>query len=196
MKRTSNKRRALSRLRGFSRHEDGATAIEFAILAIPFFMLLFGIIEVAIIFFIGSNVKNATFEASRRIRTGEFNAANQSSLANAAILEAQFEDDICQGMIPGGSTAKINTCKNRLSVEVKVLSNFSSATAFAPPPVIDPLDPPLPNFTLSFGGATVLVKSTYKFPLAIPSEISRLSNVDGENARNIKSITAFRSEPY
>ncbi len=192
MKRTSNKRLTKNRLRGFLRRDDGATAIEFAILAMPFFMLLFGIIEISIIFFTGSNVKNATLEASRRIRTGEFN----TTYAASTDLEADFKNLLCREMTAAGNTTALNTCLGRLSVKVKTLSDFSSATAFAVPPVIDPLAPPPPNFEISSGGDTVIVTSTYKYPLTIPSEISRLSNIDGENSRNITSVTAFRNEPF
>jgi Flp pilus assembly protein TadG len=174
-----------SRMATFWRREDGATAIEFSILALPFFALLFGIIELAIVFFVGSNVKNATFEASRRIRTGEFIGG-----------EPELETAICAQMNPGGTSAQMDTCRIRLSIKVKTLSDFSTATAFAPMPVIDPMAPVPPNYTASTGGDTVIVTATYRYPLAVPGELSRLSNVDGENSRDIKAITAFRNEPF
>jgi len=40
------------KLRGYLANRDGASAIEFAILFLPFIMLVFAILELAIVFFI------------------------------------------------------------------------------------------------------------------------------------------------
>ena len=78
-------KRALNQVRRFRTDKDGATAIEFAFLAIPFFMLLFAILELAIIFFISSTLSHAVGEAGRLIRVGNFQSCGQ----------AAFKTEVC-----------------------------------------------------------------------------------------------------
>jgi len=58
-------RRSLQRLIiGFGRKSDGAAAVEFALVVVPFFALMFAIIELALVFWAGQVLETAT-----RIRT-------------------------------------------------------------------------------------------------------------------------------
>ncbi len=185
----------------FYRREDGATAVEFAILAMPFFLLLFGILELAVVFFIQSNVQNATFEASRRVRTGEFQGT-----------ENQLKNLICRQMRPGIAGTSLTECRKKLDVKVRKMGDFSKSTRFAPaPPPPDPTAPPVPNIQETKGGDTVLVEVVYDHVLALPGTFTRLSNTNkvkdagndadgnkkpGQNIREIKIVTAFRNEPF
>ena len=179
-------KRNASFTRKFQRDEDGVVAVEFAIVAVPFMMLLFGIIELAVIFFMGSSLQSATFEASRLIRTGQFTSGD----------EAQFKTEVCTNM-KGGNTAAIAACESNLEVTVLLLSDFSSSTSFGGGATVptDSSGDPI-NYTASAGGDTVIVTATFKHVLSLPGSFTQLANVDGENARNIVSVTAFRNEPF
>ena len=61
-----------SLIRRFIKAKDGVAAVEFALIAAPFFMLLFAILEVAMIFFSSLVLENGVINAARTIRTGEF----------------------------------------------------------------------------------------------------------------------------
>lgn len=52
------------------RDTEGSTLVEFAILIPAFFMMLVGILEVAMVIFIGSSIENAIMQASRFGITG------------------------------------------------------------------------------------------------------------------------------
>jgi Flp pilus assembly protein TadG len=52
------------------RDRSGSAAVEFAMIAAPFFLLLFAMIEVAAVFFTGTVLENAVLETARQIRTG------------------------------------------------------------------------------------------------------------------------------
>lgn len=58
-------------LRRFRRDCRGVTAIEFAIVAAPFFMLTFAIAGIGMHFFISGTLEKGVEAAARRIRTGE-----------------------------------------------------------------------------------------------------------------------------
>jgi Flp pilus assembly protein TadG len=59
----------------FTRSRDGAAAIEFALLAIPYFLIVFAILETFIAYTGEQLVANAVDTMSRKIRTGNIVAA-------------------------------------------------------------------------------------------------------------------------
>jgi len=79
------------RLRGFLRDQDGVTAVEFALIATPFFTLLIGTMEVALMFFNASVLETSTMSASRFIRTG--------AVADFNDARSEFERRVCDGLI-------------------------------------------------------------------------------------------------
>jgi hypothetical protein len=56
----------VGRRRGLARREDGAAAVEFAIVATLFFMLVFGIIDFGFAFHSWNNTSNAAREGARK----------------------------------------------------------------------------------------------------------------------------------
>lgn len=178
--------------RGY-RNDDGAVAIEFAIIALPFFALLFAIIELAIIFFLNSSLESSTFEAARKIRTGTFCGD-----------EDTFKLEVCRGMNPGVPDSDLNVCTQRTEVRIRPMgSGFNSSVDlnWNPPPEPSPpppgYTPPPPNYTATDGGETVLAAVRYTHPLTIPGTLTRLANAnDGSNAREIFAVSAFRNEPF
>ena len=58
-------------LRRFARADRGATAVEFAMIALPFLALIFSVFELGMIFIGSSAVEAATVSAARQIRTGQ-----------------------------------------------------------------------------------------------------------------------------
>ena len=52
------------------------TAIEFGILAIPFFVMIYAILETAMLFFASQVLDSAIEDASRRVRTGQAQASS------------------------------------------------------------------------------------------------------------------------
>jgi len=119
------KHQFLNRFFRYKDAKDGATAIEFALLALPFFALLFAILELAIIFFISSTMTHAVSEAGRKIRTGNFQNCSQD----------QFKALVCAEMVGLGN------CEERLRLDVVTNSNFSSVS-LPPPPAPPPTPPP------------------------------------------------------
>lgn len=178
------------------KEEDGATAIEFAMLGLPFLALLFGIIELALIFFISSTTQHALETAARQIRTGEFQ--------NSGGTAAAFKTKICTAM------AGLGSCSNlRIDVVTSNTGRFSDLVLAASPPATDPNEteeekeeresnpPVLPadSYAQTAGGDVVIVRVQYKHTLIIPTAITRLANASG-NTHIITHTTAFRNEPF
>src|SRR5262245_49272866 len=90
---------------GLVHREDGAAAIEFALIAAPFLALLFAIMETALIFFSGQALETAVADSARLIMTGQAQTAGYS--------KQQFKDAVC---------AKIYglfDCQNGIYVDVQ-----------------------------------------------------------------------------
>lgn len=172
--------RVAARSRAFVGDRKGATAVEFALIAAPFFLLIFAILEIALIFFASAIIENAVAEAARDIRTGE--------LQNAGEGEEEFRAAVC---------AQIQTVADcgRLRIDVRTFENFAS-TQFNPP-VTDDGDLDDSGFAFDPGIAQdiVVVRVFYDWPLLGPGMINGLANMPG-NRRLISAATAFRNEPY
>lgn len=189
LKKSVKKRsKILGRLR---KSKDGATAIEFAILGIPFAALLFGIVEISVLFFMTSTVEHAVSTVSRKIRTGEFQASDDT--------EAGFKTAVCTAMVGVGNC-------NRLRVDVVTASTgkFTDLVLPQSPPVCAPNDqackdnpPAMPadNYNSSGSGDVVIVRVQYVHQLAVPSALTGLANSSG-NTNVISVATAFRNEPF
>lgn len=113
-------RRALGRglLRAFLGERKGSTAIEFTILAIPFSLLVFAILESCIAFGAQQLLTNATDDLARQIRTGQI---KQSEVKADPSL---VRDRICKSI----SILVAETCPG-LSVDLRAFDTFEEAAA-------------------------------------------------------------------
>jgi len=174
------RRRARSAAARFASDRSGAAALEFALVATPFFMLLFGILEIALIFFASAVIEDGVAEAAREIRTGAVQTTGQS--------EEDFRAMICQ---------RINTVADcgRLRVDVRTFDDFASTDFAAPRDDEGDLDDSGFTFDPGTAGEVVVVRVFYDWPLLGPGMINGMSNLPG-NRRLISAATAFRNEPF
>jgi Flp pilus assembly protein TadG len=168
---------AAARLLG--RH-DGAAAVEFGLVAAPFFALLFAIMETAIVFFAGQALETAVADSARLILTGQ--AQTQSFDANA------FKNAVCSKIYA------IFDCQNGIYVDVRTFSSFSSVTMPSP---VDSKGNFNNNFTYQPGGPgdIVVVRLFYQYPVYVSLLGFNLSNMSG-GKRLLAATAAFRNEPY
>ncbi|MGB6085644.1 TadE/TadG family type IV pilus assembly protein [Parvibaculum sp.] len=166
-------------VRCFRRSQGGSVAVEFGLLAIPFFALLFALIENSVIYFSTANLDNVVADAGRLIRTGQA----QSS----GMTEGEFKDLICKEMV------LISNCKSKLHVDVRKYSNFGNVQ---PPALVDKDGKLVTNTVFQPGaaGEIVLVRAYFSWGVMTPSFIG-LSNLEG-GGRLIAASAAFRNEPF
>ncbi|HEY3531056.1 MAG TPA: TadE/TadG family type IV pilus assembly protein [Nocardioides sp.] len=70
------------------RDEGGAAAVEFALVMIPFFVLIFGLIEYGWYFYVGQNTSGAASTVARKLEVGDCWGSGQA-LAYAQAQSAQ-----------------------------------------------------------------------------------------------------------
>ena len=173
--------RLKARLVRFAEDRRGAAAVEFAMIAAPFFFLIFGLLEVCLIFIMSTVMEHAVTEASRPLRTGE---AQQ-----AAMTEEQFRQAVCAEFFD------LLNCDARLSIDVRTVSNFGAT------PMGSQLDADgnLENsdFVFQPGGPNeiVAVRVFYEWDLITPFLSKPLQNMAG-NKHLLETSAVFRNEPF
>lgn len=183
--------RLLSRdLRGrrlFSRDENGAVLIEFALLAIPFFALIYAILETSIVFLAGQILDSAVHDASRKIRTGQ---------PESETVEL-FRADICNRLYG------LFDC-SKLKIRVEEVVNFSSV-AIVTNPVDEECEPDeeegedcwtlVEAYSAGQTSSVMLVQAFYKWPTILNFGGLNLQTLPG-GYRLLSGIRVFRNEPY
>jgi Flp pilus assembly protein TadG len=167
-------------IRRFVRERDGATAIEFGLVAAPFLAMVFAIMETAIIFFAGQTLETAGADSARLIMTGQ--AQTQGFSQN------QFKQAVC-GKIHG-----LFKCDAGLQVDVRTYTGFSQINTGKPIKADGTLDN---NFVYQPGGPgdIVVVRLIYQWPVYVSLLGLNLGDMSG-NKRLLVSTVAFRNEPY
>jgi len=183
---------ALRRARAFGRDENGVTAIEFGLLALPFFTIVLAILETALVFLAGQILDSAVNDSSRLIRTGQ--AQNGTPAYNA---EA-YREAICDGLY---NMFDCDVADGKLRVNVTVLTDFSAASFAYPLKTGEDCTEDDCDWTLADdydpgeGGDVVLVQAYYKWPVVV--------NLPGFNFQTLPDGTrllgasrVFRNEPF
>ena len=170
-------------LRRFIRHEDGATAIEFAFVALPFLALIFAILETALVFFAGQTLEAAAADSGRLIMTGQ--AYDGSFDKNA------FKKAVCDHI------AGLFDCTNNVYVDVQTYSSFSSSsTAVNTSPIQNgKFDSSKVQYNAGGPGDIVVVTLYYEWPIYVSLLGSNLSNLNGSK-RLLVATSVFKNEPY
>ena len=172
-----------SLLRRWRRDRSGTTAIEFAFVATPFLMLLFGIMGVGLYFFTTFSLENAVERTGRLIRTGQVQQGGMSAY--------QFKQKVCE-LAPA-----FVECVTKLRVNVL---NFPDSDSIGPGTAAQCLDAggnlnDVTRFEPGDADEVVLIWVCYEWSLA--SKIPYLNLGDMANgSRLIQAATTFRTEPF
>jgi Flp pilus assembly protein TadG len=172
--------------RRFLRHERGATAVEFALVATPFIALLFGIIELGLVFMGSVTLDNATQAAARKVRTGQ--VVSPSDPTAKEVSRGAFRDSVCNGM----GWMK-DDCLANLVVDVRTFDEFQNIS-YANPVSNKTFNPGQVTFDTGGPSDIVLVRVYYPWKLYVPLMAGALEKTPGKTL--LTSVTTFRNEPY
>ncbi len=166
-------------IRPWNKDESGVTAVEFALVGLPFLIMIIGIIEMAMMFTAQSLLEASTAQAARQIRTG---AVQQGG------GEEAFTDAICD-------FASIFIPCDEIQYQVVSMEDFGEAEEF-PPPSYDE-DGNLEDQGFDPGGVSdvVMIRTSYTYPIKTPMMQVLLTNNDGAS-RIMLSTVVLQTEPY
>lgn len=165
-------------LRQFRRANGGVAAVEFALLALPFFTLLFATLEATAVFFASVSLETGAAEASRLVRTGQVQLQG--------LTREDIRNEVCDAMFMG--------CNEKMQIDVRRFDSFTDVD------FTDPLsaDGDLRNdlmFQPGAPGDIVVVRVFYVWDVITPVVGHALSNM-ADGHRLLISSAAFRNEPF
>lgn len=191
-RRSASKTRVNARMvRRFARRQDGAAAVEFGLVAVPFLALTFAIIETALVFFAGQTLEAAAADSARLIMTGQAQTGKSPTSGEVGFNKEDFEDAVCD------RSFGLFDCENKLHVNVKTYSDFASgASAINTSPISDgTFDPSKVGYDPGKAGDIVVVTLYYEWPIYVTLLGNGLDNLNG-GKRLLVATSVFRNEPY
>lgn len=173
--------RLARRVRRLARNQGGSTAVEFGLLALPFFAFIGAILETAMVFLAAQVLDSAVQDSARLIRTG------QAQSGGYTITE--YRNAICEGLYG------LFDC-TQLKLKVTELTDFTTATT-----TTDPVDEDTGDwdFTEAYspgeGSSIILVEAYYKWPTYLDLFGFDLSSLP-DRTRLLGAVRVFRNEPF
>ncbi len=187
--------------RRLRRSKDGAAAIEFAILAVPYFIIIFAILETFAAYIAEQLVTNAVNTMARELRTGNitYKLGRSTDMNTAEAFRAAFCDEI--SIMIACSASEIST-PQKLYLDVETLSSFAAIADKVGIPRIggDYSDLDTSAFHYSPGGPDTinLLRAYYRWDITFDL-IRSITHIRPDSQTQqflIIATTAFRTEDY
>lgn len=172
----------IRQIRHFFCRQDGVVAVEFALIALPFFILLMGMIEISLYFAAGTVLEGGAAAASRTIRTG------QAQLS--ADPESVFETALCN---------HVSVMLNCDNIQYEVIhvedGTFAGAEDYAPE--FDSDGNLVPSgFATGNSNDVVMVRVLYRYAFLTPFIGTMMTGGVGDNTMVHMAVSVLRAEPY
>ena len=154
-------------------------AVEFALLAFPFFLLMLVLLETATIFFAELVMDRAVAKVGREIRTGQ--------ITSAGLSQTDFKQKLC---------VEVNflfDC-SKLQVDLKTYSSFGLVPTSVPVKN-GTIDTTGFSYTAPSGEMITSLKAYYKWPLYV-DVLRELATSMSDHSFVIVGSAAFMTEPY
>ncbi|MGI9481765.1 MAG: TadE/TadG family type IV pilus assembly protein [Hyphomicrobiales bacterium] len=169
-------------IRRFCGNNKGAAAIEMALVAAPFFALIFATLESGLVRFSEFALEKKVAEAGRLLRTGQMKSTTSD--------HSDFKAAICNEVAPMFDCSK-------LVVDVRSFTDFKGLDeADLPSPITEGKTlRNLNNWNSGGESDVVVVRVFYEWSLLMPGVITQMDNLrDGK--RLIAASISFRNEPF
>jgi len=175
----------------FRREKKGTAAVEFAMVALPFFGLLFSVFETAVDFYINSALQTALSDSSRDILTGQaqtaaYTTAQQfinNSLCGLGTIKRRLPDFI--------------QC-SKIQIDVRPAVSFTG-NDMSKPVIGGVLNTSTWGYNAGATGQIVIVRAIYTVPVitsifGAPNSI--VSTGSSWRQRVLMATAAFQNEPF
>jgi len=169
------------------RNEDGAAAIEFALVALPFLLFVLGLLGMGLYFLASTSLEYGVEAAARQLRTGE---AEKGSMTVDS-----FRELVCKKAGSYIDCGKVST----------IVQHATTWSGISPQACTDDdgnrvgstgSTGELINTYSGSASEVVLVTLCYEWDLAQHFKFLKLGSGDGSGPAIIQAAAAFKSEPY
>jgi Flp pilus assembly protein TadG len=171
------------RIRAFRRDRRGTTAIEFALLALPFSLLVFAILESCISFAGQEVLANAADDVARQLRTGQEKAADMTEAKLKTMICNRLNiivDENCPGLIV--DLRQYATFEDAAKVKIKYTADHDiDTTGFAVTPG--------PSMSKN------MLRVFYKWPVMTDFMRASMSNLKGGKTLHFAAVV-WQNEPF
>lgn len=175
---TSNSGSNKTRLSRFASAREGATALEFAIVSIPFLLMVFFITEFGIYSFHKQYLKHVLYEASRNLQTGEIQETTSALF--------YFEKEICS------DAALMFEC-DKVYFDVRAFDSIDKVVL--PDLVFDQSGKPTNTvFQPGIGSQYIAVRLTTTFDFFTPL-LTKIFQPNGDPVITV-GVSIARNEPF
>jgi Flp pilus assembly protein TadG len=166
-----------------ARDNRGTTAIEFALLGVPFFAVLGATLESGITFMAAQALDSAVGDAGRLVMTGQAEANGFNA--------AMFRTAVCDRLFGLFDCSKIK-------IKVRVITDFASATTASPVYTSGPLTGQwkiVEDYDDGIGSSIIVAEAYYKWPTIL--NINGFTLQDQPDGTKLMSgVRVFRNEPF
>lgn len=199
--RPERKRRFRSLLR-LRRDREGAAALEFALLAVPFLLLIFATFETLFAFTGEQLMANAVETMARKVRTGEITFGQGKP---TDVTEAEFRQLFCDEIsVLGMCSATEATTPEKLYLDVRQFTSFADMPRDVPKvSTADYADLDTTDFAFSPGGANSknMLRAYYRWQIMTDLMRPYITNIRPANKPMptdflIVQTAAFENEDY
>ena len=174
-------RKFINKFKQFQRKEDGATAVEFAFVAVPFTFLLLGIVEISLFFAASNLMHGATSDAARLVKTGQIQQDTSGD------PQALFEAAICDH-------AKVFADCDKIQYEVITMNDFGAFGNYDPT-YDENGDLNSQGFNAGGTNDTVLIRTSYLYEFALPF-VKQIFGEGPSGKKRIETTIVLQVEPY
>ena len=168
--------------RSLLKDENGATAVEFGMIAMPFLLFVLGILGMGLYYLAATSLEYGVESAARKIRTGE--------AEKSALTVGGFKSLICAAAI-GVDCSKVTviiqkaTTWSGINPQACVTNNSQTGSSGNAGDLLS-------NYS-GTASQVVLVTACYRWPLADSFKFMKFST---SGPTIIQAATAFKNEPY
>ena len=173
---------------GWLRNDEGVAAIEFAIVALPFFLFVFSIIGIGLYFLASTSLEYGAESAARKVRTGEADKGDMTV--------GEFKQLVCDAAGTYINCSKLAVLVQHAATWGGVVPQSCTDSNGG---MVGSTGAPGEAISKYAGGASevVLVTLCYQWELANSFKFLKLgSGSDGSGPAIIQASTAFKTEPW
>ncbi|KTR04795.1 hypothetical protein NS365_14365 [Aureimonas ureilytica] len=157
-----------------SRDNSGATAIEFALLVIPFLFVVFATVETGLLFMSQLTLDGGVDQVSRLVRTGQLDADD--------LKPETFRKIICERV-------EVFLSCDKLTIDLRTYSSFKDVD------LSQPAESERNGTQTQQGSAKTIMALRVYYPWTPVSDVLNLLS-DADRTVMLASVSAFRTEPY
>lgn len=175
-------RKCAGLIRRFARARRGSVAVEFALLALPFSLLVFAILETSVSYIAQQTMSNVTDDIARELRTGQLQASDVTGNKLRQMICNRLQIVVAQG------------CPD-LYVDLENYASFDDVPTKIP--FSSNGDINTSGFKVDPGGAQSInqLRVFYKWPIMTDVMREKLSSLPNGKTLLFSTVT-WQNEPY